>query len=186
MVYGFDQICLKRIGSRMKLCLLKLKFKRRLQMKGIKLKKDTDTRTPIQIFLLILKYRKFFEQLHPDLWITITFRKPTSLSFTIKRFKRFFASLNTPAEIFYHHYVKCWVYFEKTIEGYHLHCLLKGISPALAVNLEEKCLRYFGRSEVRPYDHSRINFPASEYVGKKCVKKQHTADHWDYYKINER
>jgi hypothetical protein len=31
--------------------------------------------------------------------------------------------------MFYHHYVKCWVYFEKTPEGYHIHCLLKGITP---------------------------------------------------------
>jgi hypothetical protein len=155
-------------------------------MKKIRLRKDKDNGVPIQVLMLIQAYRQLFERLPPDLWITITFRKHTSLGFTIKRLKRFFASLNTPVEMFYHHYLKCWVYFEKTSEGYHIHCLLKGISPNLALNLEERCLRYFGRSEVRPYDRNITDVPASEYVGKKCVKKKDTQDYWDYYKINSR
>ena len=155
-------------------------------MKKIRLRKDKDNGVPIQVLMLIQAYRQLFERLPPDLWITITFRKHSSLGFTIKRLKWFFASLNTPAEMFYHHYVKCWVYFEKTIEGYHIHCLLKRINPDLSLNLEEKCLRYFGRSEVRPYDHTITDVPASEYVGQKCVKKKDTQDHWDYYKINSK
>lgn len=132
-------------------------------------------------------WKEFVESLHPDLWVTITFRTPTSKYFAKMRFKKFFKHLNKPNETFYSKFILCWVFFEEwnRQERCHIHALIKGIDPSLAVNLEEKCLREFGLSVIRPYDYAMINHPASEYLAKKYVF-YYGSDYLERFTINSR
>lgn len=137
-------------------------------------------------YKLKIAWKEFIERLRPDLYVTITFRTITSRDMAIKRFKRFFKFLNKPNKIFYNKFTLNWVYFENKIEGegYHLHALVKGIVPLLAPDLENECSRVFGLSKVVPYDHSRVIYPASEYLADKCA--YFNSDNLKPFKINSR
>lgn len=130
-------------------------------------------------------FKEFVERLGADLWFTVTFRRSVSLDTAMKSFKRFFKFLNKPDKVYYEKFILSWVYFEKTIkgEGYHIHALIKGINPVLAPALEKECQKAFGLSKVKPYDHSRIIYPASEYLADKCV---FNSDNLEFFRINSR
>ncbi len=135
-------------------------------------------------YKLKMAWKEFVERIKPDLWVTITFRKTTSRNVAIKRFKWFFKFLNKPGIIYYNKFILCWVYFEEIKgDGYHIHAFIKGIDPLLASILEKECNEAFGSSEVKPYDHSRIIYPASEYVADKCIIN---SDNLIPFKINSR
>lgn len=141
----------------------------------------------IDVIRLKQEWKQFIERLHPDLFVTITFRKPTSKFIAKKRFKEFFRNLNKPGDILYRKFILSWVFFEERVrdDGCHIHALIKGIDPSLATVLEEKCLVNFGRSKVYPYDHARVKYPASEYLADKYVFF-YGFDFLEFYRINSR
>jgi len=87
--------------------------------------------------------------------------------------------------LYYYKFIHGWFYFENRIEGEgcHIHAFIKGINPLLAPTLEKECNEVFGSSKVKPYDHSRIIYPASEYVADKCIID---SDNLIYFVINSR
>lgn len=116
-----------------------------------------------------------------DLFVTITFRQSKAVFIALKLFKRFFKYLNNITKGFFSKYIKCWVYFEKDEDrkGVHIHSLVKGIHPSMAVALEQECNKFFGQSKVVPYDAEK---GARYYLANK--HRGPRLEHFDYYKIN--
>lgn len=133
-----------------------------------------------------LACKDMIERLKPELYITITFRTPTSKYGTIRRIKLFFKFINSSDQVFYSKFLLGWFFFENSIksEGYHVHGLIKGIDPYLASSLERRCNLSFGLSKVLIYDNNRINYPASEYLADKYVFYNY--DDLEFFRINSR
>lgn len=86
-----------------------------------------------------------------DLWLTITFRKRTSLSAAKRMFKRFLKYINS-GEAFFTNFVFCFTLFERDARGgVHLHAVLRGIHPLYAPDIEKLCIKRFGQSRVAPH-----------------------------------
>jgi hypothetical protein len=79
-----------------------------------------------------------------------------------------------------------WVIFERGVkgEGYHIHALIKGINPCLAMALKRKLNNSFGSCKVDSYDHSRKIYPASEYIAEKYVLLNQ--ENLEFFRINSR
>lgn len=133
-----------------------------------------------------ISWKEFMERLKADLYITITFRRFTSKETARMRLKQFLKFLNKPNQVFFSKFILCWVFFEGNTEsgGCHMHALLKGINPAMAEALGKECGRAFGLSKVVPYDHSRKNYPASEYLADKYVFYNY--EDLEFFRINSR
>jgi len=127
------------------------------------------------------------DSLYPDIYFSTTSRVKMLQMSAEKRFKYFFKHLNNPEGIFFKKRIFCWTFFDKPDKrgSVHIHSLINGIDPTLAVLLQKKCKGFFGQSKVRPYDHSlpreRL---ASHYLAEKVVRGE--LEHYDFYKINSK
>lgn len=122
-----------------------------------------------------------------DIYFSTTSRVKMLQVSAEKRFKYFFKHLNSSEEIFFKKFVLCWTFFDKADSrgSVHIHSLIKGIDPSLAVLLQKKCKSFFGQSDIRPYDHSLPKHrSASHYLAEKVVRDE--LDHYDFYKINSK
>ncbi len=127
----------------------------------------------------------WIEKSSPDLWVTITFAKEaTNYDLTLKRLKQFLSRLNTARFEFYPKYIWLWAIFEKTVNGYHIHALIKGIDPSSADRLQKRCNNTFGKSEVKPFDYSKKHYSAIDYIVNKYVYRG--CDNLEPYKVNSR
>lgn len=126
------------------------------------------------------------DSLHCDIYFSTTFKLKTLAESAEKAFKYFFkCRLNQPGDIFFKKFVLCWAFFERSDSrgSVHIHALLKGISPSLAIPLQKKCKDFFGQSDIRPYDHSLPKHKsASHYLAEKAVRGE--LDHYNFFKIN--
>ena len=137
-------------------------------------------------YRLKIAWKEFVERLRPDLFVTITFRTPTSERIAIRNYKSFFKFLNKTDEIYYNKFLLTWVVFERVVkgEGYHIHALIKGIDTSLEQALEKKLNKSFGSSKVLVYDYDRLNYSASEYLSEKYILYGYKS--LEFYRINSR
>ena len=124
---------------------------------------------------------KFLDRFYYDMFLTITFREPTSEITAKRKFKRFLKHLNTADEKFYHNFIYLWLFIErnKKKEGVHLHALITGINLSKSFSLEQKCLDHFGQSKVKAMHNGVLRYLARKYTSPSLIDL-------DYLKINSR
>ena len=126
-------------------------------------------------------FEKFLRRFDFDMFITITFKEPTSEMKAKRMLKRFFKYLNTADEKFYHNFIYLWVFFEqnKKCDGTHIHALINGIRLSKSQSLEQRCFDYFGQSKVTAVHPGVLPYISRKYTSPNLVD-------YDYLKINSR
>jgi len=133
------------------------------------------------------EFQNLLDRENWDIYCNPTFRRRTLQEEAEEEFKYFFKHLNEPSKIFFPKFIVCWVFYEKgDIRGsLHIHSLIKGINPFFTSDLQGKCTKFFGQSQVVAYNHNlpKDKLP-SHYLAKKYVSNE--LDFFDFYKINSK
>ena len=131
--------------------------------------------------LLRTAFNEFLGRENWTLWITITFRNPTTKDLAHRRFKYFLKTLNNDQEEFYAKYVYAVIFyeFEGFRKGVHIHSIVNNISSDKARLLEAECKRVFGESKVVPMHEGVKEYLAKKYGSAKLAD-------FDYLKINSK
>lgn len=126
-------------------------------------------------------FDKFMRRFPYEIWMTVTFRKSVSVSTAKKQFKHFLKTLNSKNTIFYHKYIRLWIFYEqnKVRDGMHIHALIDGIDTSKCQLLEQKCCIRFGESKVTAGHKNVIPYVSQKYNSPSLLD-------FDYYKINAR
>ncbi|MCX5698187.1 MAG: hypothetical protein NTX01_00590 [Candidatus Omnitrophica bacterium] len=140
--------------------------------------------TRIQMDRMEKAWIEFVDRIKAELFLTVTFRKATNRKLALKRLKHFFRYLNKPDIIFFQKYILCWVCFEETVEGLHLHILIRGVAPRLASFLQRECCIRFGNSNVKVFNYSGLPYTFVNYVVEKHIYTDF--DRLESFKINSR
>jgi hypothetical protein len=134
---------------------------------------------------LIQGYKRYTDAHLWSIYLTVTFRRPVLSANAFRQFRYFFKHLNSPQAVFFRGCIRCFVVAERQgrHESVHLHCLVHGIDPLMARQLELRCRSFFGESVAKVYNYDLPKL-ASDYLAEKCAYG--VADDWTPMVINSR